>query len=339
MYTDFYGLSERPFDISPDPKFLHLTRSHRETLSSMVYGIRERRGFMAITGEVGTGKTTLVNALLNSLDDRVKTAHIFRKCITFYELLRAILYEFDATAGGRDRFELWQCLNEYLVSIASKNELAVLIVDEAQNLSTGMLEEIRTLSNLETQKTKLLQIVLIGQPELDAKLNSQELRQLRQRIAIRRKVLPLTSDEIEAYISHRLKLVGGIIYTLFTRDAISLISRYSRGIPRTVNIICDNAFLIGYAVGQKKIDGAIVREVIKDMDGNLLPLEEADGGLRSSGVQGLVHEGGGFFGAFRLLLRALLENPWARMGQRGFDPASSAAGSGTFGSHQTQEVE
>jgi general secretion pathway protein A len=339
MYTEFYGLSQRPFDISPDPKFLHLAGSHRETLSYMVYGVRERRGFMAITGEVGTGKTTLVNALLNSLDDKVKTAYIFRRCIAFDELLRAILYEFGATAGSGDRFELWQRLNEYLVATASKDELAVLIVDEAHNLSIGMLEEIRTLSNLETQKTKLLQIILIGQPELDTKLNSQELRQLRQRIAIRRKVLPFTNDEIEAYISHRLTLVGGIIYTLFTRDAISLISRYSRGIPRTVNIMCDNAFLIGYALGQKKIDGAIVREVIKDMDGNLSPLEEADGAVGNSGVQALVREGGGFFGAFRLLLRALWENPWARLGHHGFDPASRAAGSGTSGPHQAQEVE
>ena len=259
MYTEFYGLSERPFDLSPDPKFLHLTSSHRETLASMLYGIRERRGFLAVTGEVGTGKTTLINTLLNSLDEKVRTASIFRKYDTVHELLRTILYEFGVPIPSKDQFTLWQQLDEYLLATASRHETAVLIIDEAQNLSNRMLEEIRTLSNLETQKTKLLQIILVGQPEMDGKLNSEELRQLRQRIAIRRRVLPLSNDEIEAYISHRLKLVGGIVYTLFTRDALSLISRYSKGIPRTINIICDNALLIGYAVAQKKVDGAIIR--------------------------------------------------------------------------------
>ena len=334
MYTEFYGFSERPFDVNPDPKFLHLTGCHRETLASMLYGIRERRGFLAVTGEVGTGKTTLVNALLNSLDDKVKTAYIFRKCITVHELLRAILYEFGVSAKGRDRFALWELLNEFLLETSMKHELAALIIDEAQNLSTGMLEEIRTLSNLETQKTKLLQIILVGQPELDAKLDSEQLRQLRQRISIRRKILPLSNDEVEAYISHRLKLVGGIVYALFTRDAISLISRHSKGIPRVINMMCDNAFLIGYALGRKKVDGAIIREVVKDMEGELSPSEETRGAVGSSGVQVLVREGGGFFGAFRLLLGALLQNPWGRLRRDVFDPASGVAGSRTPRTHQ-----
>jgi general secretion pathway protein A len=268
MYTDFYGFTERPFDVSPDPKFLHLTVSHKETLASMLYGIKEKRGFLAVTGEAGTGKTTLINALMNSLDEKFKTAYILRKCTTIQELLRAILYEFGITTKSRDRFSLWQRLNEYLIETASRHEVALLIVDEAQNLDNGMLEEIRTLSNLETQKTKLLQIILVGQPELDAKLNSEGLRQLRQRIGIRRKLLPLTNDTVEAYISHRLRLVGGRIDGLFTRDAISLISRYSKGIPRIINILCDNAFLIGYALSQKKIDAGTIREVIKDLDGD-----------------------------------------------------------------------
>jgi general secretion pathway protein A len=305
----------------------------------MLYGIRERRGFLAVTGEVGTGKTTLINALLNSLDDKVKTAYIFRKCTTVHELLRAILYEFGVSTKSRDRFALWQRLNEYLLEIASKHEFAVLIVDEAQNLSNGMLEEIRTLSNLETQKTKLLQVILVGQPELDAKLDSEQLRQLRQRISIRRKILPLGNDEAEAYISHRLKLVGGVIYTLFTRDAISLITQHSKGIPRVINMMCDNAFLVGYALGQKRVDGTVIREVIKDMEGELSPSEETRGAVGSSGVQILVREAGGFLGAFRLLLRALLENPWGRLGRDVFDPASRVAGSHTSIPHQRQEGE
>jgi general secretion pathway protein A len=339
MYTDYYGFTERPFDVSPDPKFLHLTDSHRETLASMLYGIREKRGFLAVTGEVGTGKTTVINALLNSLDEKVKTAYILRKCTTVHELLRAILYEFGVPAEGRDRFELWQRLNEYVLEVASRHEAAVLIIDEAQNLTSRMLEEIRTLSNLETQKTKLLQIILVGQPELDAKLNSEELRQLRQRIAIRRKLLPLSNDEVEAYIKHRLKLVGGIIYGLFTRDAVALIGRYSKGIPRVINIMCDNAFLIGYALAQKKVDGAIIREVIKDMDGEPSPSLKTRGAVASSGVQRSVREGDGFLRAFSALLRSLLENPWGRLGRSTVDPASRVTGSGTSRPHQGQEGE
>jgi general secretion pathway protein A len=339
MYTDFYGLSERPFDVNPDPKFLYMTESHRETLASMLYGVRERRGFLAVTGEVGTGKTTLINALLNSLDEKVKTAYIFRKCTTVQELLRAILYEFGVPAKSRDRFSLWQRLNEHLLETASRHELAVLIIDEAQNLTNGMLEEIRTLSNLETQKTKLLQIILVGQPELDAKLNSDELRQLRQRIGIRRKLLPLSNEEVEAYIDHRLKLVGGITHTLFTRDAISLVSQYSKGIPRVINIQCDNAFLIGYALAQKKIDVAIIREVIKDIEGELSPSQETHGSMVSSLVPRSVWEGDGRLHELSGFLRTLWEKARGRLGHNRFDPASHVIGTGTSRPHQGQEGE
>jgi general secretion pathway protein A len=274
MYTDFYGFTERPFDVNPDPKFLYLTESHRETLAAMLYGIKERRGFLAVTGEVGTGKTTLINALLNSLHDRVKVANIFRTFTTVQELLRGILYELGVTSKSRDRFTLWQRLNGYLLEMAEKGETVVLIIDEAQNLSSRMLEEIRILSNLETQKTKLLQIVLVGQPELEAKLNSAELRQLRQRIGMRRKLLPLTDEETKAYITHRLNLVGGKIDKVFAHDALSMVCRYAGGIPRVINITCDNAFLIGYALAKKKVDGGIIREVVKDMEGEASSPEE-----------------------------------------------------------------
>ncbi len=314
MYPEFYGFSERPFDVSPDPKFLYLTESHREALASMLYGIKEQRGFLAITGEIGLGKTTLINALLNSLDEKVKTACLFRKCTTVHELLRAILYEFGVTAKSRDRFTLWQRLNEYLLETASRHELAVLIIDEAQNLSNDMLEEIRTLSNLETQKTKLLQIILVGQPELDTKLNSDDLRQLRQRIAVRRRLLPLPQHEIEAYLNHRLRLVGSKTDAVFTRDAVSLICRHAKGSPRVVNILCDNAFLIGYALAQKKLDAGVIREALRDL--------ESDGSLPQVPDQAAVHTvpaGQGFFHMCKSFVVTLWDK--ARNGRR---PAPAA---------------
>jgi general secretion pathway protein A len=306
LYTEFYGFSERPFDVSPDPKFLYLTESHREALASMMYGIRERRGFLAITGEVGTGKTTLVNALLDSLNEKVRTAHIFRKCATFQELLRTILNELGVAPRGRDRFSLWQRLDQYLLDTTAKGETVVLILDEAQNLSIELLEEIRTLSNLETQKTKLLQIILVGQPELENKLNSEELRQLRQRISIRRKLTPLQDEEIKAYIKHRIALVGGNADVLLARDAMRLISRYSNGIPRVINVLCDNAFLVGYAVGKKKVDGPIIQEVVKDLEGEgVMPQER----IAAASVQNRrsAWNGDGFVGAIRGFLQRFLE--------------------------------
>jgi general secretion pathway protein A len=344
MYTEFYGLSERPFDVSPDPKFLYLTASHRETLASMLYGIKERRGLMAVTGEVGTGKTTLINEVLNSLDEKVKTAYIYRKCTTVDEFLRAILHGFGVPVKGIDRFTLWQELKWYLLETASRRELSVLIVDEAQNLTDGMLEEIRTLSNLETHNTKLLQIILVGQIELDGKLESEELRPLRQRIVVRRKVLPLSSSEVEAYINYRLNLVGGMIYALFTRDAISLISRYSKGIPRVINILCDNAFLIGYALAQKEIDGAIIREVMKDMEGVSSPSKGIHASKASSRGQHLTREGG-FLHALTRTLRSLIraannfdrfscDKLHGRPESDTFDPVSQVTDFSNYESHQ-----
>jgi len=298
MYTNYFGFSERPFDVNPDPKFLYLTESHREALSAMLYGITEKRGFMAMTGEVGTGKTTVINALLNSLDEKIKTACIFRKCTTFQEFLRAILFEFGIPTNGCNRFVLWQKLNEYLVKTASQGETAVLIIDEAQSLSDGLLEEIRTLSNLETQKMKLLQIILVGQPELELKLNSKKLRQLKQRIVMHRKLVPLSEEETSGYVKHRLDLVGGNVEELFTHDAISLICRYSKGTPRVINLLCDNAFLIGYALALKKVDRAIVREAIRDMnDAMVLPGEA--GLMVSSEICQPIEGRDGFIHAFK----------------------------------------
>jgi type II secretory pathway predicted ATPase ExeA len=274
MYNSFFGFSEEPFNVTPDPRFLYLTPSHREALASMIYAIKERKGFISITGEVGTGKTTLVHTLLAKLDNQVKAVFIFHTHVSFEELLKAILTELDIPILDRGKAARLQALNESLIVMLSKNENVALIIDEAQNLGKEVLEELRLLSNLETPKSKLLQIVLVGQPELEAKLDSPELRQLKQRIGIRREIQPLPPGECEKYIDHRLKQVGSSVRNTFTEEALALICGYSKGIPRMINTLCGNALLIGYGLSKKTIDGPIVREVLKDMGEIPLPLRE-----------------------------------------------------------------
>lgn len=269
MYTGLYNFSEKPFNLTPDPKFLYLTAQHREALASMIYGITERRGFISITGEVGTGKTTLVYALLNNLDHKIKTVFIYHTNTTFEQLLKTILLELDIPFENEDKISLLYKLNEFLIHKLTRSETLAVIIDEAQNLSKEVMEEIRMLSNLETSKSKLLQIVFVGQPELEAKINDRDLRQLKQRIGIRRQIKPLTMSECKKYIDHRLNLVGSRSSHIFTSDALYLICKQSRGIPRAINILCENAFLIGYSLSKKKITTAIVREVIHDMSGSL----------------------------------------------------------------------
>lgn len=271
MYNEFYGFSEAPFNISPDPNFLYQTPDHREALSSMIYGIVERKGFITITGEVGTGKTTLIYALLKNLQEKVKTVFIFHTHFTFKQLLKNILQELELPTVGEGEVDLLRQLNEYLIERLSKGENLAIIIDEAQNLSKEVMEGLRMLSNLETPKSKLLQIVLVGQPELEAKLDSPDLRQLKQRIEIRRRIRPLSPEECRKYIDHRLNLVGSSSVKVFTPEALSLICAYGKGIPRTINIICDNALLIGYAVSRRIIDADdIVKEVIRDLDSSKL---------------------------------------------------------------------
>jgi len=269
MYTQYYGFSENPFNITPDPRFLYLTPGHREALAALVYGIRERKGFVALTGEVGTGKTTLLYRLLDNLDERVHTAFIFNTTTTYRELLRNMMSELGLPVTDDDTFLLIDRLNHYLIERAVAGEIVALIIDEAQNLSEEVLENIRLLSNLETRTTKLLQIVLCGQPELEAKLNATGLRQLRQRIAIMRRIEPLGDAECREYLEHRLKIVGSNAGRLFTPGAMILLRTHSRGIPRIINVMCDNALLIGFAASRKKIDEAIMFEVIRDMIGVL----------------------------------------------------------------------
>lgn len=271
MYNKFYGFSEAPFNISPDPNFLYLTPDHREALSSMIYGIVERKGFITITGEVGTGKTTLIYALLKKLPEEVKTVFIFHTHLTFGQLIKNILQELELPTAGEGEIDLLRKLNEYLIERFSRGENLAIIIDEAQNLSKEVMEGLRMLSNLETSKAKLLQIVLVGQPELEAKLDSPDLRQLKQRIEIKRRIRPLTPEECRRYVDYRLNLVGSSSAKVFTPEALPMICAYGKGIPRSINIICDNAFLIGYAVSRKVIDADdIVKEVIRDLDSSKL---------------------------------------------------------------------
>ena len=264
MYEKFFGFTEKPFNVTPDPRFLYLSPDHQEALASMIYGITERRGFISIIGEIGTGKTTLIHTLFKELGEDVKTVFIFNTKITFIDLLHNILIECECTPISRNKSELLNQLNTFLIEKLSLGENVAVIIDEAQNLSPSVLEELRMLSNLETSREKLLQIVLVGQPELDTKLRSHELRQLKQRIGINCYLTPLTREEQSKYIAHRLSVAGCKDNHIFSDKALDLICRSARGIPRIINIICDNALLTAFGKEQNKIDTPVVSEVIAD---------------------------------------------------------------------------
>ena len=266
MYCNFFQFSEKPFDVTPDPKYLYLNEGYREILASLVYGIRERRGFVVLVGEVGTGKTTLINAALDRLDQHTKVAHLFNTDVTFEQLLVMALVELGAAKPGETltKPESLMRLNDFATQELAKGGNVLLIVDEAQNLDRDALESLRLLSNLETRKHKLIQIVLAGQPELEAKLNDPSLRQLAQRISITRRIAPLNEKEAYEYIDDRLILANYKGPTLFTDEALRLIWEYSGGVPRKINILCDNALLIAYGLGKKKIKADVIEEVIKD---------------------------------------------------------------------------
>jgi type II secretory pathway predicted ATPase ExeA len=265
MYEHFFGFSQRPFNVTPDPRFLFMTDSHQEALASLVYGIQERRGFISISGEIGTGKTTLLNYLQTILDPNVKTVFIFQTQITFEELLEQILRDLKLRIIDRSKISMTRELKRYLFRAFERKENMAILIDEAQNLSNEVLEELRMLSNIETGEAKLFQMILIGQPELEKKLNSEGLRQLKQRIGIRRQIRPLSQEESRLYIEQRLQKIGSSIEEVFTPEALELICLHSKGIFRTINILCDNAFLIGYSLKTKRIHGSIVREVLGDM--------------------------------------------------------------------------
>jgi len=260
MYQEFYGLREKPFVLTPDPQFLFLSESHRTAIESLLYGIRQKEGFMVITGDIGTGKTTLSRTLLERLDKSVKTAVIFNSFLTEEELLESILLDFGFPSKGRTKKERIDALNKLLIYLSTRGKNAVLIIDEAQNLSIPVLEQIRMLSNLETEKEKLLQIILLGQLELDQKLRSEEMKQLNQRIAIRHHLLPLSQTEMEFYIYQRLMVAGSQGSITFSRSALSQIHKFSKGSPRLINLLCDRALLGGLVEQTRHIDRVIVKK-------------------------------------------------------------------------------
>jgi len=240
MYNKFYGFSEKPFEVIPDPRFLYLTPSHREALDSMIDGIKNRRGFISLTGETGTGKTILIHSLLNRLDVKVKTAYIFHPTITFKELLKTILSELDLEVMEESEPAFLYRLAKYLTQMGADETLAI-IIDEAQNLPEEVIQKLQIFSNLEA---KTIQVILVGQPEFEDKLNSQGLSQFKQRIRIKRQIRAFSGEESMDYINHRLRLVGKRSSQMFTPKALSMIYSYAQGIPRLINILCDNAFLL-----------------------------------------------------------------------------------------------
>ena len=270
MYCRFYGFSERPFEVTPDPKFLYLSPIHREVHSALLYGIRERRGFIAVLGEAGTGKTTLLRSVLKQLEEKVKVATIINTDVTFDEFLHMVMLDLGLVKDNEQlgKVAAIQRLNDMAIEQLCRRGNVVIMVDEAQNLDRRCLENLRLLSNLETSKTKLLQIILSGQPELEDKLRRSDLRQLLQRINLRRYLLPFDEKETYAYIRYRLNTAHYEGPTLFSRGAQGLIWEYSGGIPRKINTVCDNALLTGYAMKCRKVDINSVQEVIDDLTRN-----------------------------------------------------------------------
>ncbi len=269
MYLEFYGLNEPPFNITPNPRFLFYSAKHREAFNHLLYGIRERKGFVQLTGEVGAGKTTVCRAMMDQLGPEYATALILNPVMDADLLMKAIAMEYGLDVKGKDRLETVAALNEFLLDLAQKGKDAVLIIDEAQDLSDTLLEQVRLLSNLETDDRKLLQIVLMGQPELRDRLNHYGLRQLRQRITVRYHLKPLGQLEISQYIQHRIQVSGGNGAPYFSRGAIWRIQRYSSGIPRLINALCDKCLLAGYVNQSDKIDFRTVGLAIRELEGKI----------------------------------------------------------------------
>jgi general secretion pathway protein A len=266
MYKKFYGFSEDPFQISPDLRFLYLSEQHREAFAHLTYALNKMKGFTVITGEAGTGKTTLIQMMLARLDGHTRTAHLFNPKLSTTDFLKYICNDLGLkTEDQRTKGELLMLLHRFLLECYARAERVVLIIDEAHTLPPRLLEEVRLLTNLETPKSKLLQVILVGQPELDKTLSDQQFRPLRQRISVRYHLNPLNRNQTDEYIKHRLNVAGNQGASIFEPEAVRLIWKFSKGIPRVINTLCDNALVIGHAASQKIIDGQIAKETIRDM--------------------------------------------------------------------------
>lgn len=267
MYLDFFQLVKEPFHVTPDPEFLFLSESHKQALAAIVYGVKKRKGLITITGPVGSGKTTILRAFLkNSEATRFKVIYIFDPSVPFSTLVARLCEEFGISGARDDAPDAVQPLYMSLAEQYRKGSTVVLMIDEAQNTPVRTLERLRMLSNFETTEDKLLQIVLCGQPELEDLLEDPTLRSLRQRRAIRASILPLKTKEAAAYITHRLSRAGAVDTALFSKRAMRMLIREAGGIPRTLNILCDNALATGYSYGKRRIDARTAREVVRDLE-------------------------------------------------------------------------
>ena len=265
MYQRFFRLRESPFNVNPDPRYLFLTGQMQEALAGLIYGIQNRKGFILLTGEVGTGKTTLINRLLDWLrGQRVATAYIFNSRLDVSNLFDFVMADFEIPCESREKSQVLLRLNQWLLERYRAGETAVLIVDESQNLSSDVLEEIRLLTNLETSTEKLLQIVLAGQPELEEKLKMPSLRQLRQRITLRCRTAPLSLEETFGYVAERLRIAGANGEPIFSKEAIQTVHLYSQGIPRVVNLLCEHSMINAYVDGLRPIPAHMVEEVARE---------------------------------------------------------------------------
>jgi general secretion pathway protein A len=264
MYNRYFGFRESPFSIAPDPRFFYSNPVYLEAYANLRYGIEAKKGFISITGEVGTGKTMLLRKLMRNFENTIHSVFIFNTNLTFNELLRSILNDLGLQTQGKDRLAMFDDLNAYLIEQVGKDHIVCLLIDEVQNLSDESLEGLRLLSNFETDREKLLQIVMMGQPEFKEKLKQPSLRQLRQRIALQFEIAPLKDDEVGSYVNFRLQSAGYEGKDLFHPEAIQKIALYSKGIPRLIHVLCDNALLTAFAASQKTVSAALIREVAED---------------------------------------------------------------------------
>ena len=305
MYKEFFGLRANPFNVNPDPRYLFLTPHTQEALACLTYGIETRKGFILLTGEVGTGKTTLINKVLEWLHkERVFTAFVFNPRLSVSQFFDFMMADFGIPCESHQKGQMLLKLNQWLLDRYRAGERAVLVVDEAQNLSPQMLEEIRLLTNLETSTEKLLQIVLAGQPELEHKLNQPELRQLRQRITLRAKTRQLTLEETQGYIEERLRIAGAENPDIFSPEAIAAVHRFARGIPRVTNLLCEHALVSAFADQKNPVPAEIVEEVARDFDLHIIdPLAHAT----PAAIQAPLSSSNGVNGTQPPLIESLLQ--------------------------------
>jgi general secretion pathway protein A len=265
LYLKHFGFREAPFNLTPDPKFFYSSQLHREALAALYYGIKNKKGFVVVTGEVGTGKTTVLRKLLRSLEATHHSIFIFNTLLTFDELLETMLRDLEINQSGAGRVAMLETLNQFLLEKMRFGHVVSVLIDEAQNLSEDALEGVRLLSNLETDREKLIQIILVGQPELEAKLNRPSLRQLKQRVSLWCRLDCLSVADTESYIRHRINVAGYQGPDLFDASSLKLISEHTAGAPRLINAICDNSLLTAFAGSQKTVTAEIVREVTRDL--------------------------------------------------------------------------